>query len=732
MHKKISAYLWGTASICAVVASSMGAPAYAQSAGAVSASQQGGGVEEVVVTAERRSVSLQKTAISATVLTGDDLQKKNINNIDALQFTTPSLTVQDTGTNVLVNIRGIGKGYGGIQDPSGVLIYRDGVSASPGGFVADEPYYDLAGVEVLRGPQGTLAGENATGGALFIRTNDPTLDSFNGWVQAQYGNYNDILVRGAVNIPVSDDFAIRIATNDEHRDSFYNIKGSWTGNPGNRDEYDGRISFLWQPTEALKIVLKNDVLYIDHGGAPAGPVTDGTSHLFDLTSDARLKGFEQGERSVLQVSYQFENGMTLRSIAGFQWYRTVYALDYDGTNKVAPAGPGPLIYRVVGTDRTVSEEINLLSPDEGPFKWVLGGVYQNELVDIPTDGFVESAAPGGTATSGLATAVGYKTPKKDWGVFGQGTYDLTRMFQLQVGARYSESSMRMSDDLKVLFNGFPIINHPIKNEHQSDSRLTGKVGVNLHLSDDSMLYAFVATGHKSGGINPLASLGAPAGTAAPVFKPEEVTDYEIGWKNSFFANQLRTQIDAFYDTYKNYQVGIFDTGTGLTQLLNVPGDSKVDGLEGQAQAVFGGLSFDASVSYLDSSLGTFSALDSRHPLLGLQDLKGRQLPNASHWTASAGVQYAFRLENGDTLTPRIDYGLAGARWTTVFDVNPVDHLPAQNLFNAQLTYDTSNNWEIGAYATNLFDLKYVSALALGSLAQAGPPRQFGVRISKSF
>src|SRR6185312_10761293 len=193
-------------------------------------------LQEVVVTAERRSVSLQQTAISATVLTTDDLQKKGINSVDALQFTTPALTVQNTGENVLLNIRGIGKGYGGIQDPSGVLIYRDGVSASPGGFLADEPYYDLEGVEVLRGPQGTLAGQNATGGALFIREKDPTLDRVGGWAQAQYGNYNDGLFRGALNLPLGDTFAVRVAANVEHRDTFYNITGPWTGNPGDRDE----------------------------------------------------------------------------------------------------------------------------------------------------------------------------------------------------------------------------------------------------------------------------------------------------------------------------------------------------------------------------------------------------------------------------------------------------------------------------------------------------------------
>jgi iron complex outermembrane receptor protein len=688
-------------------------------------------LEEVVVTAERRNISLQKTAISATVLTGEDLRKKNVNTVDALQFTTPSLTVQDTGENVLLNIRGIGKGFGGIQDPSGVLIYRDGVSASPGGFLADEPYYDLAGVEVLRGPQGTLAGQNATGGALFIRENDPTLDRVGGWAQTQYGNYNDVLFRGALNLPLSDTFAIRIATNVEHRDSFFHLTGPWSGNPGNHDEADGRISFLWLPTDALKIVLKNDYVYIDHGGSPAGPALDGTAHLFDLTSDAHLMGIEQGERSVLQVSYQFDNQMTLRSIAGYQWNRTSYALDYDGTDQVFPSGTGPMIYTVTGTDRTVSEELNLLSPDEGPLRWLLGSVYQNELVNIPTRGFIQSAVPFGTATTGLATAIGYRTPIEDWGVFGQGTYDLTQVLQLQIGMRYSDSKMSMSDDLQVLNNGVPILDHPVMDEHQSDSRLTGKIGLNVQVSDDSLVYAFVATGHKSGGINPLASTAAPAGTPPPLFRPEEVTDYEIGWKDSFFGKQLRTQLDGFYDTYKDYQVGIFDTGTGLTQLLNVANGSRVAGVEAQAQGVFGGFSFDLNVAYLSSSLGAFHAIDSRNPVLGLQELTGRQLPNAAHWTGSAGVQYAFRLASGH-LTPRLDYGLVGARSATVFEVTPIDYLPAQNVFNVQLAYDWGQDWEIAAYATNLFDLKYISSLSLGSLAQAGAPRQFGLRVFKSF
>ena len=133
-------------------------------------------LEQIVVTAERRSTDLQLSPIAATVLTGEELTKRNVNTVDSLMFNTPSLTVQSSGENALVNIRGIGKSDGGAQDSSGVLIYRDGVSTTPNGLISDEPYYDIASIEVLRGPQGTFAGQNATGGAIFINEANPTLD----------------------------------------------------------------------------------------------------------------------------------------------------------------------------------------------------------------------------------------------------------------------------------------------------------------------------------------------------------------------------------------------------------------------------------------------------------------------------------------------------------------------------------------------------------------------------
>src|SRR6202041_104608 len=163
-------------------------------------------------TAEKPSTDLQLAPVPASVLTGVDLAARQINTIDNLAFTTPSLTVQSSGENAVINIRGIGKSEAGQQDSSGVLIYRDGVATTPNGLISDEPYYDIDSIEVLRGPQGTFAGQNATGGALFINEANPTLDKFGGWIEGQLGSYDDVRVRGAINIPLSDQLAIRVAT----------------------------------------------------------------------------------------------------------------------------------------------------------------------------------------------------------------------------------------------------------------------------------------------------------------------------------------------------------------------------------------------------------------------------------------------------------------------------------------------------------------------------------------
>lgn len=176
-------------------------------------------LEEVVVTAERRTTNLQTTGISASVLTGTDLANKGVLSVDQLQLVAPSVVIENFGQGNNFNIRGIGKGEHNTQTSTGVITYRDGVPTFPGYF-QDEPYYDISNLEILRGPQGTFVGQNATGGAVFITETNPSLEGMHGYLAGQYGNYNDVAIQGAVNLPINDTLAVRLAFNDERRDSF--------------------------------------------------------------------------------------------------------------------------------------------------------------------------------------------------------------------------------------------------------------------------------------------------------------------------------------------------------------------------------------------------------------------------------------------------------------------------------------------------------------------------------
>jgi len=676
---------------------------------------------EIVVTAERRSTDLQTTAVAATVLTGEDIQKMQINTVDNLAFTSPSLTVQSSGENALINIRGIGRSDAGAQDSSGVLIYRDGVSTTPNGLISDEPYYDIASIEVLRGPQGTFAGQNATGGAIFINEANPTLDRVSGFVEGQYGNYNDARLRAAINIPLTDQLAIRLATDDENRETFFNMSGPWTGNPGNLHETNWRLSALWQPSDSFSAVLKLDYNYINHGGSPASPFTGVTKNIFNVASDAYLAGLEKQYRIVLLLSQEFADGITLKSISGYQDGRLSYSLDADGTATPPPAGLSPEIFVAKASDRTVSQEFDLLSPNTGPFTWIAGAVYQDDDLNNPQ--FILSLAPGGTATTGLAlNGLENLAVRTTWGIFAQGSYAITDALTMQVGARYSKTSFTASSIAQALFNGFPIQTETLNGDKESDSRVTGKINFDYKLTAENFLYAFVATGHKGGGIN----------ADGNVFQPENVTDYELGWKGKYFNGHLNTQFGGFYEQYKDFQLAIFSPTLGAGVDANATSTTKVKGIEAQSQAVFGALSFNLGASYVPSELGNFSAIDSRNLGAGLQDLTGRPLPNAPLWTVQAGVQYAFALADNRTLTPRIDYGMVGSRWATVFQVPPGDFLQEQNIFNATLKYDPSPTLSIEVYGTNLTDDHYVALQLLGNLGMPGPPRQFGIRASKSF
>jgi iron complex outermembrane receptor protein len=754
-----------------------------------------GGIETVVVTAERRTENLMTTPVTASVLTGDDLQNRNVINVNSLQFIAPNLTVNDLGQGIDFNIRGVGKGEHNTQTPVGVVTYRDGASTFPG-YITAEPFYDIRSIEVYRGPQGTFVGQNATGGAVFVTTNDPVIGGgYNGYVQAQYGNYNDVQLQGAVNIPITDNLAVRISGFGERRDSFYSIidrdpadncpNAKYAGckpgyNPGDLKEVAGRLSVLWKPIESLTVSLKYDALYQDFGASPAIPYSQllpvgasvapygftnpyHDSNLFHVTANAPMARLDREQRTILKVDYVFPSGITLRSISDYNVGIGAWRADLDGTDYGNP-GVFPYFgttnnwtfYDSVG-ETAYSQEFNLISPDNQPITWVVGLYGQENDYDwrSPYQFWIAVGPrfPGGP-TPNLGNFYQYtswtiqgKTTNQDIAAFGQVEAKLGSGVSVSLGGRWTQTRSHNNVDLWNYGNGFgvttltPSAYNDI--ETQKSSALTYKAAIDWAVNEGDFFYAFVATGYTGGGLNTYTSaVGGPA-----PFGKVTNTDYEIGWKRaSWFDGHLRTQLNAFYTDYDRFQITLSDPSVPLnTYEINLPGTTKIYGVEGEAQASFGQFSVTASAGLLKSSLPHFWAVDPRYNLLatGVCDpavggsgiycvnVKGHPITYAPSATYNLGAQYEFLLDGGDTLTPRVSFAHVSGQWASIFD-NPAfgDRLGVRDLLGAQLEYQTGG-WFFTLYGDNVLNKQYVASNNSGGL-YAGPPRQFGIRLTKAF
>jgi iron complex outermembrane receptor protein len=721
-----------------VLALGWGGMAHAQAALAPAGNPNAGKantVEELVITAERREENLQKTALAATVLTGTDLQEKGIVTVDQLQFISPSITVNNFGQGNDFNIRGIGKGEHNTQTSTGVVTYRDGVTTFPG-YIQEEPYFDIASVEVLRGPQGTFSGQNATGGAVIVNTKDPVIDGgHSGYILGHYGNYNDTLLQGAVNLPINDKLAARVAFNTQYRDTFFNLSGPFTGDP-NLYWASARLSLLWKPTDDLKVLWKTDYGYFANGGYFGNALTNqGTHDLFNVANNWKTYATDQFVRTILKADYvEPSSGITFRSISSYQQGRTGWTGDIDGTaNTSLTTGLNYMIDEAVN-ERLWTQEFNVISPNAGPLTWVAGLYYQNNRYDFPYGRF-DIGVPATVVDEDLSGINKTYTAA----VFGQVSYALPHGLQVQLGARYSKWSTTNRVLWRVPeFPGFTTFD----DETETGYNLTGKLALNWNVDENNFLYAFVASGAKPGGLN--GALYFQPGVIPPPFRQEVVIDYETGWKSSFFDHHLNTQLGVFYNDFKHFQVILPIPNNPLQSTeQNNPNASKLYGVEASAQAVFGDLSFDAGLGLTHSDIGTFYTQDPRLPRSGPCDPKtgpvsascinigGNPQTYAPEVTFNVSGRYTYHLAGGDTLTPQLTYSHISEQWGTLFDNRAAgDYLEPRDIVGASLAW-AHNGLVTTAYVYNLTDDHYVAAL-LSPIRMAGPPRQFGVSILKTF
>jgi iron complex outermembrane receptor protein len=408
----------------------------------------------------------------------------------------------------------------------------------------------------------------------------------------------------------------------------------------------------------------------------------------------------------------------------------------------------------------------LISPDNKPITWVVGAYGQeNTYYWLPPYQFYITVGPrlGSDPTPSPGNGYQYTsytfqgmTTNEDYAGFGQVEAKLWDGISASLGARWTETISHNNVSLWDYGNGYGVTTLTPSaiddNETQKSSALTYKAEVDWAVNDGDFIYAFVATGYTGGGLNTFVNaMGGPA-----PFNPVTDTDYEAGWKrSSWFDGHLRTEVDAFYTDYNHFQVTLSDPSTPLnTYEINLPKTTEIYGAEGEAQASFGQFSFDGTIGLLKSSIGNFWAIDPRYDALApavppgspgscnpssgsggtdpyCVNIKGHPITYAPSFTYNLGAQYAFNLGSDNTLIPRISFAHVASQWASMFDDSALgDHLGPRNLLGAQLEYDIGT-WSLTLYGSNLTNQQYVASNNSGAL-YAGLPRQFGIRLTKTF
>jgi iron complex outermembrane receptor protein len=686
--------------------------------------------KEIVVTAQRRTENSQKVSIALTAISGDQLADKAITVQRDLQNAAPGLTITKAGLTESINIRGIGLSSGSPQVANGVATYVDGLFQPP--ITQSFDLYDIQSIEVLRGPQGTLVGSNSTGGAIFINSKRPELGVLGGDATVEYGSYNNVRATGAINIPVSDQLALRFATNQHWRDSYYTDRGPQHNQPDSLKEHDERLSALFR-SGGFSAYWKGELAEKNTGGYAYQPIAGtafGAAREADryvVTYDSPTTNFERAFNTALELKYQTAGGLIFRSVTGYQNKRIWNTYDVDGTAVQGPFGPQYEDQYV--REREVTQEVNIISPDAKPFNFILGGYYQHNLIDVLLHF---------SGTAPFPIVVAPNNDKVTLGAFAQFNYRLSKKFEIQAGLRYSH--FHVTGNGAIYLGGMPpaaFVTIP-QTGSETDGRLTGKVSLNYKPDDDNLIYVFAARGYKPGGINP----------PGQFFAPETVWDYEAGWKSSFLDRHIRTQLGVFYNKYNNFQIDVISPVSGGNGVVNLA-NATIKGAEAQVQAHLGGFSLNAGASYVDSQLSSVSVINKWQPgaataqlpactptvttgCFNYQFITSNSGPNllSPKWTWNIGAEYAAHLNGDVTITPRISYSYVGSEWAYITYLPQYDQINAHHLVNIGVAIDWKN-YKIDAFVNNLTKEYFVTGQS-GLNEFYSAPREFGVRVRAKF
>lgn len=747
-------------------------------------------IEEVIVSAEKRSESLQDVSQAVSALSEFDLETKNIESFVDLSAIVPGVTVaKNEGYKTVISIRGVGNetNQNAIAAPS-VAFHIDGVFiASPFSLLTD--FMDIERVEVLRGPQGTLFGQNSTGGAVNVISKKPTTDEYYGKADITLGDYNLGKFRTSVNIPINERVATRFALSTTEREGF--SKNVVTGQDlDDANNISIRSDWLIDLSDTSSLRIFGQYFDSDRNGAAMRGIDDQTSGMRNLAQDTISN--QELSSSVFAAIYENDLGYAnLKIVASSQEDDISVTRDNDRHNygdlvlSIPGLGSGATYQRAefrpeTSLVDTTTLEINLVSNEpilDGKMDWTFGAFYMNHEIenhirgyrDDDLDGLIkydcnESFAdpnycyqhdygiPGRFDIFGPNADVDFITDafpsRESYSVYLQTTYSLADNSRLVSGLRYSEDTFKT--DVANFFNA----GDQFKEEGTID-KITGKAVYELDLNESSMTYVSYTKGYKPGGTNLTFGFegdNAPA-MVFPTFKSEEVSSLELGLKTDLLDGRARANIAVFSYDYENLQFQATDPDPYRGGVANIP-ESEMSGIEIELDALLtDNLTLDLNLSRLDTEVtSNYEVLDNvdAYPyFFGEEDIryglrenvKGNKLAKSPESSLDLNLIYETGLPSGNELTAIFQIVKRGSFMQRVSNNPIVDAIDSYTVYNFSVGIDFPDSYPVSkvdfillnatdntGVNSSMTDVFGVAATGLELIA----PKQFMVKLTKNF
>ena len=750
---------------CIIAASTFAAGAgHAQSVTQSSASQTSQAapeqIEDIVVTANKRSENLQNVPAAVTAFSPESIRNYRLTDVRSVADRTPNFIIGQQGpATPVLTIRGIGSSDREAGSDRSVVTFIDEVYIGRSG-ASTFDLFDLKQIEVLRGPQGSLFGKNAVGGALNLTTNAPA-DTLGGEAELTVGNMGRAELRGAITGPLTDTLDGRLSVSTTRRDGYY-FSRLFNRRLGDSEGISLRGKLKYSAGDALTITLEGDGSKddVDGIGRPIGPgavplttFISGITSAFSAGSLPTSDPYNVGSNAVGSLKRSIYGGY-----ARVDWdpgYGTVTFLpayrggDYtlvDDVSAVLLTGAGPTSrgQKSVENDNekydAFSTELRFASPQGRSVEYLVGLYFLDERTHRVQ---VRDRLSDGSASRPLWDQL---DSTKSYAAFASATWRPTKFIDLTAGGRYTRDDKSfditagdtLSDaekaQLAALY-GKPTTLSPLSSPYvATPSRGWGEFtpdgSITIRPFTGISLYGRVAKGFKSGGYNGLAANGLQANLA---FNPETAVNYEAGVKARLFNDRLQVNTTAFLINFDNLQLRdrIFtvpgDISTAIVTIVNA-GKARTKGIESEIIAKPGsGFTLSSEVSVLDARI---TALNPGSTLI-----VGSKLPRSPNWSLTTSLGYETRIWNGGKIGGHVEFRHVGS---LNYDLNdaPASYQSPYSLLNARVTYSPARGpWSLSLWANNLTNEVYVTDAQQGgfyAVQQLSEPRTFGATLHFSY